>query len=137
MRHTRLQKGRTFLGIPASLGSTSRILSMTAVAPKRAKTFLMHRRLGRGPLATIKIPADLDTVLNKAWEETRKVPGHLGENEARFLGLLAACVPAKGAIVEIGSFKARSTVMLANVSSRYGFGSEAACHISEYGHRSP
>lgn len=95
---------------------------MTAVAPKRAKTFLMHRRLGRGPLATIKIPADLDTVLNKAWEETRKVPGHLGENEARFLGLLAACVPAKGAIVEIGSFKGRSTVMLANVASRYGFG---------------
>jgi predicted O-methyltransferase YrrM len=71
-------------------------------------------------LSTVKIPADLDTVLNDAWEETRKVPGHLGENEARFLGLLAACAPAQGAIVEIGSFKGRSTVMLAKVASHYG-----------------
>jgi Methyltransferase domain len=70
-------------------------------------------------LANVKIPSDLDTVLNEAWEETRKVPGHLSENEARFLGLLAACVPAKGTIVEIGSFKGRSTVMLATVASRY------------------
>jgi predicted O-methyltransferase YrrM len=73
-------------------------------------------------LAITKIPADLKTVLNTAWEETRKVSGHLGENETRFLGLLAACVPARGAIVEIGSFKGRSTVMLAKVASHYGLG---------------
>jgi hypothetical protein len=73
-------------------------------------------------LATLKIPADLETVLNDAWEETRKVSGHLTEKEARFLGLLAACVPAKGTIVEIGSFKGRSTVMLAKVASHYGCG---------------
>jgi predicted O-methyltransferase YrrM len=73
-------------------------------------------------LATVKIPGDLETVLKDAWEETRKVPGHLGENEARFLGLLAACVPAKGTIVEIGSFKGRSTVMLAKVASHYDLG---------------
>ena len=73
-------------------------------------------------MATVKIPEDLETVLNDAWEETRKVPGHLAENEARFLGLLAACVPARGAIVEIGSFQGRSTVMLATVASHYGLG---------------
>jgi MMP 1-O-methyltransferase len=73
-------------------------------------------------LATVKIPADLEAVLNDAWEATRKVPGYLTEKEARFLGLLAACVPAKGAIVEIGSFKGRSTVMLAKVASHYGGG---------------
>ncbi|MGC1483031.1 MAG: class I SAM-dependent methyltransferase [Candidatus Acidiferrum sp.] len=73
-------------------------------------------------MAAVKIPADLETVLNDAWEETRKVPGHLTENEARFLGLLAACVPASGTIMEIGSFKGRSTVMLAKVASHYGCG---------------
>jgi predicted O-methyltransferase YrrM len=73
-------------------------------------------------LATVKIPGDLETVLNLAWEATRKVPGHLTEKEARFLGLLAACVPATGAIVEIGSFKGRSTVMLAKVATHYGCG---------------
>jgi MMP 1-O-methyltransferase len=73
-------------------------------------------------LPTVKVPADLETVLNDAWEATRKVPGHLTEKEARFLGLLAACVPAKGTIVEIGSFKGRSTVMLAKVASHYGGG---------------
>jgi predicted O-methyltransferase YrrM len=73
-------------------------------------------------LAKVLLPADLEATLEDAWEETRKVPGHLAENEARFLGLLAACTPAKGTILEIGSFKGRSTVMLAKVASHYGSG---------------
>lgn len=77
-------------------------------------------------MATVKIPTDLESVLNEAWEDARKVPGHLAENEARFLGLLAACVPASGTIVEIGSFKGRSTVMLAKVASHYGLGQVVA-----------
>jgi predicted O-methyltransferase YrrM len=73
-------------------------------------------------LATVNIPAGFNTVLDDALEATKRVPGHLGENESRFLGLLAACVPARGTIVEIGSFKGRSTVMLAKVASHYGLG---------------
>ena len=70
----------------------------------------------------IQLPSDIDRVLDDAWRATKEVPGFLGENEARLLGLLAACTPARGDIVEIGSFKGRSTVMLAMVASHYGFG---------------
>jgi predicted O-methyltransferase YrrM len=78
----------------------------------------VHR--GDYKLTRVILPEDLQPALDQAWQETRKVPGHLGENEARFLGLLAACVPARGTIVEIGSFKGRSTVMLAKVAAHYG-----------------
>ena len=73
-------------------------------------------------MSTVAIPADLERVVNAAWEKTQRVPGFLLENEARFLGLLAACTPAPGLIVEIGSFKGRSTVMLATVAAHYGLG---------------
>jgi hypothetical protein len=44
------------------------------------------------------------------------------ENEIRFLCTLAACAPAQGSIVEIGSFKGKSTVALATISERYNLG---------------
>jgi len=69
-----------------------------------------------------EIPRDLDAVLNEAWEAARKVPGFLMEQEARLLGTIAACVPADGVIVEIGSFKGKSTVMLGKVAAHYGLG---------------
>jgi len=74
----------------------------------------------------ITIPADLAKIIDEAWEATSTVPGYLLENEARFLGSLAACIPAKGRIVEIGSFKGRSTVMLAKVAAHYGLGQVVA-----------
>ena len=52
----------------------------------------------------------------------RATPGFLTEREARFLALVAACTPADGVILEIGSFKGKSTVGLASVALRYGLG---------------
>jgi predicted O-methyltransferase YrrM len=71
-------------------------------------------------LATIEVPRDLDAVLDAAWEAARHVPGYLMEDEARLLGTIAACTPGQGMIVEIGSFKGKSTVMLAKVAAHYG-----------------
>jgi len=52
----------------------------------------------------------------------RAAPGFLTEREARFLALAAACAPARGTILEIGSFKGKSTVGLASIAARYGLG---------------
>lgn len=73
-------------------------------------------------MSTVTVPHDLNEVLDHAWEAAKNVPGFLGEDEARFLGMAAACSPSTGAIVEIGSFKGKSTVMLARVAQHYGLG---------------
>jgi len=62
----------------------------------------------------------------EAWEKARVTPGFLGEDEARFLGLMAAAAPAGGEIVEIGSFKGRSTVMLATIARAFQLGKVTA-----------
>jgi predicted O-methyltransferase YrrM len=67
-------------------------------------------------------PQDLREVLDDAWQAARKVPGFLSEDEGRFLGMVAACTPSQGSIVEIGSFKGKSTVMLAKVAKHYRLG---------------
>lgn len=68
------------------------------------------------------VPPDFYETLESATQLALKTPGFLGENEIRFLGILAACTPAKGAIVEIGSFKGKSTVLLATMAKKYGLG---------------
>ena len=73
-------------------------------------------------MGRIEVPGDLDSVLDEAWKATESIPGFLGRNEARLLGTIAACVPRGGVIVEIGSFKGKSTVMLGRVASHYGLG---------------
>lgn len=67
-------------------------------------------------------PEDINSVIDHALQLSRDIPGFLADNEARFLALLAACTPSDGAIVEIGSFKGKSTVVLASVAARYGLG---------------
>ncbi len=58
----------------------------------------------------------------EAWQHVRAAPGFLTERDARFLTLVAACAPARGLILEIGSFKGKSTVGLASIAARYGLG---------------
>ena len=75
----------------------------------------------REPLLT-RLPADLDEALESGMTLSRNTSGFLADNEVRFLGMLAACIPATGTMVEIGSYKGKSTVMLASVAARYGGG---------------
>ena len=60
--------------------------------------------------------------IDAAWHLVRGAAGFLTEREARFLALAAACAPGKGAILEIGSFKGKSTVGLASISAHYRLG---------------
>lgn len=68
------------------------------------------------------VPDNLQETIENATRVALSTPGFLAENEIRFLGTLAACTPAGGAIVEIGSFKGKSTVMLATMARTYGLG---------------
>ena len=74
----------------------------------------------------MSLPADFESAANEAWERVRAAPGFLTEREARFLALIAAAAPGRGTILEIGSFKGKSTVGLASVSARYGLGKVVA-----------
>jgi hypothetical protein len=70
----------------------------------------------------------------------RAAPGFLTEREARFLALIAACAPAQGTILEIGSYKGKSTVGLASIAQHYGLGPvvavdpHSAPSVTDYGH---
>ncbi len=70
----------------------------------------------------VPIPEDIDEVIGEAWDEAKDAPGNLTKEEARLLGVLAACNPAQGKIVEVSSFASRSTIMLAKVAAHYGLG---------------
>ena len=87
-------------------------------------------------------PPDLDDAINAAWARVRAAPGFLTEREGRFLALVAACAPARGTILEIGSYKGKSTVGLATIARRYGqppvvaVDPHSAPAVTDYGHGS-
>src|SRR5258708_6357912 len=66
------------------------------------------------------LPADFAQIADVAWARMNAAPGFLTEREGRFLALAAAVGPVAGAILEIGSFKGKSTVGLATVAQHYG-----------------
>ncbi len=72
------------------------------------------------------LPLDFPAAVDEAWSRVRVAPGFLTEREARFLALAAACTPARGVILEIGSFKGKSTVGLASIAARYHLGKVVA-----------
>jgi predicted O-methyltransferase YrrM len=68
------------------------------------------------------LPLDLEARRDAAWQAVRETPGYLTEREAKFLMLAAVASPARGAVLEIGSFKGRSTVGLGLIVQHYGGG---------------
>jgi hypothetical protein len=78
------------------------------------------------------LPPDFPVVSNRAWARVRDTPGYLAEREARFLMLAAAAAPGRGAIIEVGSLKGRSTVGLAIVapSAESSPSEQVSCCIS-------
>lgn len=64
----------------------------------------------------------IERIIDAGWARVRETAGYLSEREARFIMLAAALAPGSGDVVEIGSFKGRSTVGLAYVSRECGLG---------------
>lgn len=60
-----------------------------------------------------RVPAGLPRLQERLVAEVQEVQGHLTPREIRFLALLAALPTAPGEVLEIGSFKGKSTVVLA------------------------
>ena len=88
----------------------------------------------------LKRLVDFRDAIDLAWARIRAAPGFLTEREGRFLALIAACTPAQGTILEIGSYKGKSTVGLASIAQLYGFGPVVAVDphsapaVTDYGH---
>ena len=60
-----------------------------------------------------KLPDGFDLFVDNLLNEVHAVEGYLAPKEMRFLALLAAYPAAQGEILEIGSFKGKSTIILA------------------------
>jgi predicted O-methyltransferase YrrM len=69
-----------------------------------------------------KLPDGFDQFTENLLTEIEPVEGYLAPNEIRFLALMAAVPTADGEILEIGSFKGKSTVILAKAAALAGDG---------------
>ncbi len=67
-----------------------------------------------------KLPENFDSFVENLLQEAETVEGFLSHHEMRFLALLAACPTANGDVLEIGSFKGKSTVILAKAAQLAG-----------------
>lgn len=61
--------------------------------------------------------SEFNVFAEQVLQEAATVEGYLSPNEMRFLALLAAYPTASGEILEIGSFKGKSTVILAKAAA--------------------
>ncbi len=67
-----------------------------------------------------KLPENFAAFTENLLAEAETVEGFLSHNEMCFLALLAACPTANGDVLEIGSFKGKSTVILAKAAQLAG-----------------
>ncbi len=64
---------------------------------------------------TVTNQDEVDSLAERLATESQGYAGHLTEREGAFLAVLAAHGPGEGVVLEIGSFKGRSTIILARV----------------------
>jgi len=69
------------------------------------------------PVGMPSVPPDLERITTELLSLTRSIGGYLSDKEIAFLALLAACPTTAGEIVEIGTFKGKSTVVLAKAAT--------------------
>lgn len=67
-----------------------------------------------------KLPENFGSFVESLLKEVETVEGYLAPNEMRFLALMAAHPTATGEILEIGSFKGKSTIILAKSAALAG-----------------
>ena len=63
------------------------------------------------------LPPGFEQFTTNLLKEVETVEGYLSPREIRFLALMAACPTSNGQILEIGSFKGKSTIILAKAAA--------------------